>query len=327
MCTTDINAQVSDTTRITIEDGWIEKMSGKFSMDLSFNNSYNTFEVVTPTNKIILYPNTPNNLRLSINYRFISFGVNIAPDFLPGNGDEKTKGKTNSFELGTALIFKHWFTEISYSRVKGYYLENTRDYTSWEEGDLYFQFPNLYYKGFTLSSGYIHNSRFSLRSIRSQTERQLKSAGSFIPIFNFRYYVTDNKDPGPSSQKTNNIETVIGPGYAHTFVTKEKYYFSMGLYSAFGYLNTKLTTRQSSGNNITKQDNFIFRWIGKIGIGYNSSRFYTGLFTDFSGASYEQENTTAINNELRIVYHLFFGLRLNSPRFLKQEIDKIDDLL
>lgn len=321
----EINAQISDTLHIEIQDGWIEKMSDKMSMDVSLNNSYEIFEIKTPTNKFNIHPNTPTSLRFKFNYRFLSVGFQFAPDFIPGNGDKDLKGDTKSFGIGTSLILKHYYLDLSYSKVKGYYLENSDDYITWEKGDPYIQFPDLNYQGFAIGSGYLNNPKFSFRSLVSQSERQLKSAGSFIPVFNFRYYIIDDKSSGASTQKSNNIETSIGPGYAYTFVAKEKFYLSLGLLANFGYLNTKLTTRQPAGNVITKQDNFIFRWDGKTGIGYNGSKFYTGLYTTVSGTKYKQENTTAMNFETRVFYHLFFGIRFKSPDYLKRQVTKIEN--
>ena len=320
------NAQIKDTVNYKIEDGWIEKMDHKIAFDVSLNNLYETFEVKTPINKFILYPNTPSNLNFKFNYRFISVGFEISPDFLIGNGDEDLKGKTKSFGIGTSLIFKHWFFNISYSTVKGFYLENSNDFdTSWVKGDAYIKFPDLNYSGIELSSGYLNNTKFSLRSLTSQTERQLKSVGSFIPVVNFRYYIIDDKSNETSTQKSNNIESSVGPGYAYTFVLKENFYISLALQASLGYLNTKLTTRQSSENLITNQNNFIFRWYGKTGIGYNGHKFYSGLYATLSGTRYEQENTTAINFDTRVYYHLFFGIRIKSPDALERKMSKIEN--
>jgi len=321
-----ISAQTADSLSIKINDGWIEKINDKIGLDVSLNNSYETFEVKTATTKFILYPNTATNLRLNVNYRFISFGFEFTPDFIPGNGDENLKGNTKSFELRSAFIFKHWFTDLSYSKVKGYYLKNSDDFTTLLEGDSYIQFPDLNYYGFAISTGYSSNSKFSFRSLTSQTERQLRSAGSFIPVVNLRYYIIDDKSSGISTQKTNNFESSIGPGYIYTFVNKEKFYFSLGLLSSLGYLNTKLTTRQPDGDITTKQDNFIFRWDGKIGLGYNGRSFYTGIYTNISGTKYRQENTTAINFETRVFYHLFFGIRISAPSYLERKANKVEKL-
>jgi hypothetical protein len=317
-----MRGQTIDSLSVKIEDNWIEKMNDKIGVDVSLNNSYEIFEVKTETTKFILYPNTATNLRFNVNYRFISFGFQFTPDFIPGNGDEDLKGATKSFELSTAFIFKHWFTDLSYSKVKGYYLKNSSDFTTLLEGDPFIQFPDLNYYGFNLTTGYSSNSKFSFRSLTSQTERQLKSAGSFIPVVNLRYYVIDDKSSGTSTQKSNNFESSIGLGY----VRDEKFYLSLGLLSSLGYHNTKLTTRQSDGNTITNQDNLIFRWDGKVGIGYNGKRFYTGLYTNISGTEYRQENTTAMNFETRVFYHLFLGIRLSTPNFLKRNANKVETL-
>ena len=319
-----IYAQTDDTSHFQTADVWIEKMSDKIAMDISLNDKYEIFEVKTPTNKFILYPNAPLKLRMKFNYRFISFAFQFAPDFIPGNGDEDIKGKTKAFGVETSLIFNHWFLDVAYSQVRGFYLENTEEYIPWVDGDPYIQFPDLNYYGFAISSGYIGNSNFSLRSLASQTERQLKSAGTFIPVFNFRYYIMDDQSAGTTTQKSNNIEGGIGPGYAYTFVIKEKFYMSLGLLGSMGYLNTKLTTRQPTGDLITNQDNLIFRWDGKSGIGYNGHRFYSGIYANVSGTRYNQENTTAVNIDTRVFYHLFVGVRIKAPDYVAKQLDKIE---
>jgi hypothetical protein len=311
-------AQKADSAGNLVENGWIEKMSDKVAFDLSVNNSYRTYEVETASNKILLYPNTPNNLRLKVNYKFISLGIQFAPDFLPGNGDDDLKGTTKSLQLGALLVFKRWFSDISYSKIKGYYLKNTIDYdNNWTSRDPFTQFPDLNNEGISISAGYIHNPKFSFRSLTTQTERQLKSAGSFVPVLNIDYYVINDKSSAVNTQKSDNIEFSIGPGYAHTFVIKEQFYASMGIFGSIGYLNTKLTTRIVSADVKTNQDNLILRGDGKVGIGYNGSKFYTGLFASMAGTQFQQENTTAMNTETRIFYHLFFGMRFNAPKFLK----------
>ena len=319
-----INAQITDTIFVKNENGWIEKMNNKIAVDVSINNYYEIFEVKTVTEKYILYPNTPTNLRFKLNYKFISLGFEFTPDALPANGDEDLKGNTKSFGLGTSLVFKHWFSDLSYSKVKGYYLKNTNEFTMRENEDPYIQFPNLNYKGFALTLGYYNNTKFSLKSLTSQTERQLKSAGSFIPTFNIRYYTINDRSSNINTQKSNNIETSIGPGYAYTFLAKEKFYASLSLQGSLGYLNTSLTTRQPNENIKTTQDNFILRWDGKTGVGYNGDGFYTGLYTNISGTKYKQENTTAINIETRIFYHLFFGIRFKSPNYIEKQMNKIE---
>jgi hypothetical protein len=227
--------------------------------------------------------------------------------------------------MKSSLVFRHWFADLSYSRIEGYYLQNSGDFIPRMNGDPYIQFPDLNYSGFSISSGYIHNSKFSLRSLTTQTERQLKSTGSFIPLFNFRYFKIDDQSSDVNTQMSKNIEASIGPGYAYTFVAKEKFYLSLGVFGSLGYLHTNFTTRLPEGDVVNNQDNFIFRWDSKVGVGYNVSRFYTGAYTSLSGIRYQQENTTVVNHETRIFYHLFIGMRFNSPRFIERQVKNIEN--
>lgn len=316
--------QIADTTNVEVTNTYIEKMGDKIAVDISLNNNYEIFEVQTPDNEFTLYPNAPLKLRLKCSYRFISFSFQLSPDFIPGNGDDDTRGKTKEFGLGTSLVLNHWFLDVSYSQVRGFYLENTEDFIPWIDGDPYIQFPDLHYYGVSISSGYYSNSNFSLRSLASQTERQLKSAGTFIPALNFRYYIINDKSDAASTQKSNNVETSIGPGYAYTFVYRQKYYLSLGLIASMGYLHTKLTTRLPKEEVITNQNDLIFRGDARVGIGHNGDRFYSGLYTTVSGSRYKQENTTAINTDTRIFYHWFVGFRFKSPKFIEKQLDKIE---
>ncbi len=314
-----------DTLQHIVEDGYIEKMSGKLVLNLSINNEYETFEVRSPNSRTVLYPNAKTNAHLKLNYRFLSFGFQFAPDFLPGNGDEDQKGETKSFRLGTALVFKHWFTDINYSKVKGYYLKNSSDFMVMQPGDPYIQFPDLHFNNLSLAVGYSSNSRFSFRSLTTQTERQLRSTGSFIPTINFSYYTVNDKSSSLTTQKSRNIETSIGPGYAYTFVLHKEFYLSLGLSGSLGYLNTKLWTRGLLEPTITYQDNFILRWDGRTGFGYNGSKFYTGLYANLSGTQYEQENSTVLNFNTRVFFQVFFGIRIPAPAYLNRKVNQIEE--
>jgi len=191
------NAQL-DTVQFIREDGWIEGMDNFLGMKLSMSNDIETFKVDTDGLDFDLYPNTTTVGRLNLNYRIFSFSLKYAPSFFPGNGDEDLKGKTSTFGIGVGFYFPHWFHDFSYSRVKGYYLNNSGEIDpDWVDGDPYLQVPDLMVTNFRGLTGYSFNSKFSVKSLTTQTERQLKSAGSFIPIAGYRYYIVDNQEEGP----------------------------------------------------------------------------------------------------------------------------------
>lgn len=314
-----------DTVRSTAEDGWIEKMDNYLGFKMSMSNDIETFKVDTDAQDFDLYPNTTTIGHLHLNYRNISIGYSFSPDFFPGNGDEAMKGKTKSFGFSGGFNFTHWFQNLSYSRVQGYYLNNSKDFPSWTPGDPYLQVPDLVVKNFEGLTGYSFNSKFSVKSITTQTERQVKSAGSFIPIVGYRIYIVDDRDKNATStQKSNNFEFVIGAGYHYNFIIKENFYFSVGFTPGLGYIFTKLTTRQPGDDLVSKSKAPIVRADGRSALGYNGRRFFAGAVLTVAASTFEQEGTTAINSDTRATYQVFIGFRMNAPEALRTGVDKLN---
>lgn len=322
-----VNAQL-DTTRFTRENGWIEGMNNFVTIKLSLSADIETFSVDSNGEDFDLYPNTSTLAKLHFNYRFLSFNVGFAPSFLPGNGDENLKGKTESLGFAAGLNFPHWFHQLTFSRVKGFYLNNSADFPVYVPGGPYLQVPDMRVVNFQSITGYSFNPRFSVRSLTTQTERQLRSTGSFIPVASYRYYITDNKTANAtSSQKSGNFEIGIGAGYHYTFVFNENYYASLGFTPGVGYIFSAVTTSfQGSGDIITRQTDPIVRYNGRAAMGYNGRAFFAGCIVDLEGSSFKQEGTTAINTNTRFYYQIFLGLRVNAPNKLRDKLDVFESI-
>jgi len=43
------------------------------------------------------------------------------------------------------------------------------------------------------------------------------------------------------------------------------------------------------------------------------------MYSNFSGTEYRQDNTTAVNIETRVFYHIFLGIRLPAPESLNRK--------
>jgi hypothetical protein len=313
-----------DTARQLIQDGWIERMGSKIGVRLSFDNDIESFSVDTEDLDFEIEPNTSVRAKVSAHYRFITVSYSYSPRLFPGNDDDEIKGNTESFGLGLNLSFRHWFQGMAYQKTKGYYISNTDELDpQWQPGDPYFQSPELVYQSIQGVTGYSFNPKFSVASLTSQTERQLKSAGSFTPQIHYRYYVMDDRKeltPLSSSQRSDNLEAVLAGGYHHTFVIRDSWYLNAGGEMGAGYLYTRLETRgvQTGTSN---QDNFVFRWDARSGIGYNGRRFFMGGLATATGSSFRQENTTAVNVDTRIYCQVFAGYRLTAPRFLRKRFE------
>ena len=326
--------QLADSTRIIVQDGYIEKMDNNIAIKVGLNNVYETFsqEDIGAQYKVELYPNITTNLSFALDYRFISASLQFAPAFFPGNGDDDIHGTTKSFSLGLSTIFSHWAISARYAKVKGYYLRNTPSlFPEWQEGDPYFTLPNHETQVVTANIGYSFNHKLSMRSLTTFTERQLKSAGSFIPAVNFEYFRMDpNQKPNgttiSSNQSSDNYETVIGPAYFYNYVLKEKFFVSLGLHLGLGWVHTKFITEFVDNTYVNKTNDFAYRWDGKAAIGYNGRDFFTGFYVNVGNTHYEP-NQNQIIQDLQAYYQFVIGVRLESPKWVKRQMKKLDEVV
>ncbi len=322
-------SQKSDTTGINDDGGKTEKMNHHLAVKLELNNHLEGFAVRSDNNNYDIQPNTSLAFKISVNYRFISMSVKTAPAFLPGNNDDELKGETRAGSYMININFKHFIQHLSYTDLKGFYLHNTSDYViDWiRNEDGYIQFPELYYQGLHGYTGYKLNPEFSLKALLVQTERQTRNAGSFIPLLLYRYYVVDNKvelTGQNSSQKSNNFELILSPGYYYTFSYKKSYYLSAGIIPGAGFINTRLLTRLPSGDYVNSYHNPIYRLETQLAFGYNSERFFIGSQFAASWAAYDQHKTSTIIVHNRLNYQIFIGYRFQAPNVLKTVADKIE---
>ncbi|KYP16538.1 DUF4421 family protein [Flavihumibacter sp. CACIAM 22H1] len=321
-------------TVATAQDtSFVQPVKDFVTLKLALSSEIENFSVHSANTYYQINPNTATVASFSLNYSFLSVSAKFSPSFFPGNADTEEKGKTSSRGLSLNLNFEHWLQELAYTRTNGYYLYNTSDYQpGWQEGDAYIQFPDLLFKSVQGVTGYKLNRNFSFNALATQSERQLKSAGSFVPQFLYRYYITDDRTPlvgsNQSSQKSRNLELLLGAGYYHNFVIRKNVYIALGLTPGAGILFMNLTTRAFDGSTIhSRQRDFIFRADARAGLAYNGERFFGGLYATAFTASYEQDNSQVINGNARLFYKIFLGYRIPAPSLLKEKVNYIKNKL
>lgn len=321
------NDTIPSSEGILIEDGYIENMSNYLAFRVSLVNDNERFSVEAGPSFTKIYPNGSSVLKLNMNYRFLSLGFSFIPKFIAGNDDNLIKGETTGIGFSTDFNFTHWVQELSYTRTTGYYLDNTADFDSdWMEGDPYVQFPNLHYRSFQGITGYNFNQHFSTKALLTGTERQLKSAGTFLPTLLYRYYIIDNREEPTASistQKSKNFEVIANAGYYYTHVIQEKFYASAGASLGYGFLNSKVITRFVSDQIEVKQNNGVFKWDVRGAVGYNGERFFSGMLITAENRRFKQQNTSVINADWRIYLQVHVGYRLFAPKKLRSTVDAI----
>ncbi|MEO6638477.1 MAG: DUF4421 family protein [Ginsengibacter sp.] len=319
----------ADKDKDSSANEYIENYRDMLIYKMSLGGKEDGFDLVN-TNRYKIRSNNKTKLTAGINYRWLAVNLTFAPKIFSENIDNNIKGETKSFGFGFTSNFNHIIQKVNYSRVKGYYLDNTNDFNpGWKNGDPYIQFPDLVYRSFSGQTAYKFNDNFSFNAINSQTEKQLKSAGTFLPSLSYQHYII--KDPTPltgqnSPQKSKTLEVVFSPGYYYTFVTASNLYASAGINPGIGYSRTKLLTKEPSGNSKTKYSGTVYQLESTFTFSYDTRRFFTGIQMTLGTHGYSQSDANNLTLQEKNTGSFFIGYRFNAPKKLTSTMEKAERL-
>lgn len=266
-------------------------------------------------NSFTLSPNERYLFRLSVDYKFLGFSIDFTPSFLPGNKDENLKGNTKYSRLGTRFNIGRTYNEMIYTKVQGYHFF---------DGELeeYILLPSYKTTSYFLKTNYILGNKYSLRAVKSQTERQIKSTGTFIPTLRLNYtdHALSSLDAillgtnTPNGQKKLDIISTVG--YHHLWVYKS-FFCGGGLDPGLGFsvINAK---NQSKKNKV----DLILDLGAKFNIGYNSKRFFTGLEYNYEELYFS--NNDFITGRNRNDFQLYIGFRFDMPKVIRKPFEWIE---
>ena len=273
-----------------------------------------------------LYLETNNSYKLflSVDYKFIGFSYGFYPKFFGGNNDDDTKGKSKFSEYNFRFFLGKWVQTVDYSKIRGYYVENTSDFfPDWNPAtDPYIQFPDFKTIKYGMSTSYIFNPKFSLKSFTSFTEWQKESAGSFIPTLVYDYTkLSFTYNDIKSSQ--NEYDISLGAGYFYNFIIHNRFYVAPNLTAGLGVKFTDSKEEESGAQTKESKNYFTTSLVGGIKIGYNSERVLFGASFNFDSNSYKENKDQIISND-KVFGLLYFGYRFGAPKFISKPVNAID---
>lgn len=272
-----------------------------------------------------LETNSSYKLFLSVDYKFIGFSYGFYPKFFGTNKDEDVKGKSTFSDYNFRFFLGRWLQTVNYSKTKGYYVANMKDFApDWIEGkDPYLQFPDFKTMQFGMSTSYLFNPKFSLKSITSFTEWQKKSAGSFLPSLIYSYNTIRSKSDDLDG-KQKEFDLKLAAGYYYNFIIHKNFYIAPNLSPSIGVKFMKDKSKDSGVETIEKETYFTRNLDGGLKMGYNSDRILFGASLNFSVSSYNEDKNNIISND-KVYGLLYFGYRFNAPGFIAKPVEKIDD--
>lgn len=296
----------------------------KIMLRANLSTQTDTYSFKTEENQNVkIATNNDYKLFLTFDYKFIGFSYGFTPKFFGINHDNNSKGKSSFSDYNFSLFLGQWLQTFQYSKVKGYYAENMADIVpNWTKGkDPYLQFPNIKNQTFGMSTSYVFNRKFSLRSITSFTEWQKQSAGSFISTLTYDYTRISFDQDG---SKEDNYNVRLGLSYFYNFIVFEKFYIAPNLTPSAGIRFSKTKSQETEEKTIDKETYFTKFLEGGIKMGYNSNNILFGASFNFNSNWYKEDRKNRVENN-KIYGLLYFGYRFDAPNFIAKPAQKIEE--
>lgn len=287
----------------SLSNAYIQKFEDKISTQLYMLNTSNQFTFDYGQGLTVdLVPNQKTTLGISVQYDFVSFGFGIAPKFLADNKDNKDSKMMN---YSLSFFPGRWMQHFDFIYQKGISLEVSG--------------ASLYYPGLkTIKAGgstaYVFNKNFSFRALAFQSERQLKSTGSFAPQFSYYYTELNGNKTEDLKGKTYFIDVALSPAYNYNWVIAKKFLVAAGFSLGGG-----ITYMNDEGDDET---HFLSTASLSISLGYNSDTFYGGIYTKGTASNHNTDSKVEMNDAMSYGT-IFFGYRFDAPKAVTKEKNKI----
>jgi hypothetical protein len=274
------------------------------------------------------YSNKPYSLGVGMYLFEVAAEITFA---IPLNEKSKTiYGESKSSNLQLILLGKKWGVDGYFQRYKGFYLQDSE--VPVPADTPYIQRPDINTQNIGLNVNYNFNyNKFSFRAAYNYSERQLRSAGSFLLFGSLDNFKISGDSAligkeyegaflGPSKiRKINSWLIGALPGYTYS-VVYEGFFINgtLGLGPAYNFLNY---TMEDNVTNSKSTVNMLFAI--KISAGYNGDRFFGGMiFTNQSGnTKIENLNVTSSVASFKILV----GYRILERGILKKRARDLQD--
>ncbi|MGB0777878.1 MAG: DUF4421 family protein [Flavobacteriaceae bacterium] len=310
---------------------YIKEYHQQLNINFNISNDFSSYRIPVDGFDGVVKPNVHLRYALDFNYKFATLRLGLRT-----KGSEKSreeKGESDYLRIRLQFIFKNWAHNWQFNRIEGYYLSNSDDLLN-SDSSTKITFPNMTSYIFHGQSYRKLNPRYSIKAVSSQTEAQLKSAGTWMPRFEYWYYFIDGLDQyrlpdgtevdQENYQSTNGFSLLSFLGYHYTFVRK-KFYANAYLDLGFGY---DYNYRKQYENNVStggmKQNDFVYSTRSGLNLGYNSSSFFFGGNVNSNVIKYAGDSTRNRILSNNISFNIFVGHRFKAPKKVTQGVDFIE---
>lgn len=206
--------------------------------------------------------NTPVGIGLGFSWHNSSISFGYGFDFMR----DKEKGKTKSLDFQYHHYGRKYVADFYFLKYKGFYI----DEKSGKDDKEIELCPDLTINQYGVAGQYVFNgNKFSYKATFDQSERQLKSAGSFIlggsafltEIKSDSSFIVDEK------KDFRNFQIGVSAGYAYTWIIKKNYFITASTTAGMNF-------GKENGNNKLK---VYPTALPRVSFGYNHKDWSLGM--------------------------------------------------
>lgn len=259
---------------------------------------------------------------LGFNVNFFDVNLGIAFSTPLNVKSEQLYGESKVSDFQLTAISKQWYADVYTQKYNGFYVQEAGVTIPLNQS--FPQRPDLRTRNSGMSFTYIFNhDKFSLRAPYLFSERQKVNQGSFLfsyVLSSFSLAADSALIPsarwakwGPGANVNHVRFTSLGfaPGYSQTFVVNK---FFLNLTIVLGPAHYWVTYEDlTTSRNDIRID---FYSQGRVGIGYNGDRFFSGISITTQSRNVTYERTT-FQNSISTV-RLVAGIRFKEEGLLKR---------
>jgi hypothetical protein len=313
---------------------FIQDHSNQLNIKLDVTNEQINYFMPYDGTKAEIRSNLTVSYGIVFSYRFLSVRLGIRPKL--SESELENKGKTDRFRLRVKLLFDKWTHRLGYNYTRGFFIENTSEFNNEiENPNFKIQFPYLTTNILSGSSHYKFNDNYSVKAIESNTEIQLKSAGTFLAGIDYALYFLKGADDVKLEDQVitnrdlyseySGFSPIFNAGYHYTFVIHKYWYANAYANPGLGidFYNTKFYNNNESTSSASTTMFLTFKT--GISAGYNGEQIYYGGEYNYGINSEKYDIDDAVLQPIKNSFHLFFGYRFKAPKQLRKPVEYIEN--
>lgn len=179
---------------------------------------------IDDNNEITYMPNSHVSLGLGITYKNYSISGGYGFGFMR----DKDRGKTAIFDFQYHYYGRKFIADVFFQRYKGFYTE--------QNDEVFTLYPDISIIQYGVFGQYVfNNKKFSYKAAFNQSEKQLKSAGSW-QLGGGIYYNQVRSDSTlqlNQYKRLRNYQLSVSGGYVYNWIISKNFYLSGGVSVGF----------------------------------------------------------------------------------------------